>query len=1766
MTKLADLTLELQKTQIDDRDNTLTQLPLHEEPEKLSSGKLSPPLPPLDTKDPMKSTKHSRPSSSRPSPTLSMSSYAGTSQHPNPRARLLLNMPDTPTSLAGKEDDPFAKKFAPNQNEMKGVYSAQQSRSSSIGLESSSEWEDEDPSPKPAKKKKNKAQVRSMSQDDTVQKKKENSSDYPRLQNATTQISRRSSYNDKNDKSGKHRWAAIKSKIIGHKSIQPRTGAEVDLVTECMYGMLPAVMLKMALDRDEHHSPRIPVFLHHLKIRVSDSVHPLSNTHAMFRIECQYGDSNLRWTIYRELRDFVSLHTHFRVASVRRAMDGLPEFPKTSLPYFNLLKREGRLKGKELSKSDFARMQRDSLQNYLIDLIRATMFSSSANRICRFFEFSALTVCLIQNGGSQGKAGYLRIMSNNCGRLSAQPSIVSAISIKKLREPKWWIVRDDYLVCVEDAHSISVYDVFLIDSDFSIERPKRYYRQTANAIRAPFIEGEAFLQHHHPHLHSHSHSRQVSQPKDSRLDTMKSTETRPSSSQEHDRDDSVEEARLEQQQQQNINEHAVDSDPQFAVSNEVKKSKTKDTSTHTFYIRNAERRMKLVAKNERQMEQFIQSMMMMKNNTLWSKIHRFDSFAPVRLNVSAQWLIDGRDYFWQLSRAVSLARESIYIHDWWLSPELQLRRPGHPKWTLTNLLQRKAAEGVKIYVIVYREVSNEFTPIDSNYTKQKLRSLNENIMVQRSPSHITTGVLYFSHHEKLCVVDQTMVFMGGLDLCFGRWDTPQHICVDEGGENGDEYIWPGKDYSNARVSDFRDLNKPYEDMFDRSTTPRMPWHDVGLQLIGQPARDLSRHFIQRWNYLLRTKHHSRELPFLLPPNDLSNRDLEMQKMNGTLEMQICRSCGPWSIGTPDKIEHSIQNAYVKAIQKSEHFVYIENQFFVTSTIVDTTVIENQIGDALVNRIIRAHRENTTWRACIIIPLMPGYSQSVDNPAASSVRLIVDCQNRSICRGAQSIFARLRKEGIDPDDYITFFSLRNWGKFKSGNLTSEILYIHAKTMTVDDRLTIIGSANINERSQRGDRDSELASIIRDTDMIDSEMAGRPYKVGRFNHTLRIRLMREHLGIDVDDLHMNEQMAKGRAAEAAAAESTNSAPPAGPTDPNTPGIANTEGTNYWAPEHDHVHTKDDRHPTNVAAEDLQITDPIDRLQSALKKSYHEIKGEMAEDGSIAKKVEQDQADKRENGEAVSAADKSGGSNLERRTRSRGFSTTSSAITNERRSRRSTQALTRGNTYSMPFLGPDFDKDSFVDPCSEEFFEDIWIASAIYNTEIYRKVFHCTPDDTVTTWRQFKNFSMMAEKHKKPIVEESMERSNSGTSSKYLNGMTSAGSGSNGEDDTHAQKPQRSRRNMRNGSMTAESGGYTRSEIDAMEKLLNRLKGNLVVYPTKFLETEDMSAMNVKQQQYNPTLAQLKADDKIALNKFDSVDAWFIADTIRSFNFEGSGIVFAVRLFNGIELASGVLGEVTPANYDWLNGKLAISKKYHQSSYLYGQALIAKHHAVGRYTLPDGEIGVIRGINSEPARSTEYLNALLCEDLNGDSAVPLTEFVEAYQQFMNFTGVKVMTRKELQDLISAVFPSVVFEDGPTGRVVMRNLRIKESQEKMKVKATNTMNAFTENKFPSFSADGGSFPINIKGVAGPIGAVSISGLPSGLLDHIVARAAIVELAKLGDVGHSGVAGYGLMVGLTPSDEELYNKLSPDLKRKVDHNRKEREKMEAMSAKERAV
>jgi len=77
--------------------------------------------------------------------------------------------------------------------------------------------------------------------------------------------------------------------------------------------------------------------------------------------------------------------------------------------------------------------------------------------------------------------------------------------------------------------------------------------------------------------------------------------------------------------------------------------------------------------------------------------------------------------------------------------------------------------------------------------------------------------------------------------------------------------------------------------------------------------------------------------------------------------------------------------------------------------------------------------------------------------------------------------------------------------------TELLYIHSKVMIVDDRRVIMGSANFNDRSQKGDGDSEIALVVEDRDMIDSQMDGKPYKATRFAATLRRSLFKEHLGI-------------------------------------------------------------------------------------------------------------------------------------------------------------------------------------------------------------------------------------------------------------------------------------------------------------------------------------------------------------------------------------------------------------------------------------------------------------------------------------------------------------------------------------------------------------------------------------------------------------------------------------------------------------------------------
>ena len=416
-----------------------------------------------------------------------------------------------------------------------------------------------------------------------------------------------------------------------------------------------------------------------------------------------------------------------------------------------------------------------------------------------------------------------------------------------------------------------------------------------------------------------------------------------------------------------------------------------------------------------------------------------------------------------MSAALEKAKETIYIADWWLSPELFLRRPPYynQEWRLDQVLKRRAEAGVKIFIIVYREVEAAIT-CNSEHTKHALQALCPegspgygNIKVMRHPDHnvlenAADMTFYWAHHEKFLVIDYEMAFIGGLDLCFGRWDNHQHALSDMHPEGVTNEVWPGQDFNNNRLMDFKNVQDWKQNELDKSDSGRMPWHDVSMGVIGPCVYDIAEHFVLRWNFVKRDKY-KRDERFewlelrgrqgededlvgvqrpkhpvggyvLHPPSALETKNLEDR---GSVHAQIVRSSDDWSSGI--LTEHSIQNAYSEIIRNAQHYVYIENQFFITATGDQQLPIRNTIGRAIVDAVVKAAKEGRKFRVIILIPSVPGFAGDLREDGAIGTRAIMDYQYKSICRGEHSIFGQIQKEGVDPTKHIFFFNLRSYDR-------------------------------------------------------------------------------------------------------------------------------------------------------------------------------------------------------------------------------------------------------------------------------------------------------------------------------------------------------------------------------------------------------------------------------------------------------------------------------------------------------------------------------------------------------------------------------------------------------------------------------------------------------------------------------------------------------------------------------------------------------------------
>ena len=210
--------------------------------------------------------------------------------------------------------------------------------------------------------------------------------------------------------------------------------------------------------------------------------------------------------------------------------------------------------------------------------------------------------------------------------------------------------------------------------------------------------------------------------------------------------------------------------------------------------------------------------------------------------------------------------------------------------------------------------------------------------------------------------------------------------------------------------------------------------------------------MERWNHHLKKLHLKGDIRTMhYPTLGLSNTpffDSNFEK--GTANCQIIRSASKWSAGLQIP-ERSIQNAYLDLIEKSEHYIYIENQYFIS--------VENSLTITLFHRLSKAIRNNETYRVFVLLPITP-----CGDWLTSSIRFVMKWQYDTICRSKNSLLQLLKDEfpnKNDFSDYITFHSLRKYDLL--GNcVVADQIYIHSKLLIVDDRYVVIGSANYNDR--------------------------------------------------------------------------------------------------------------------------------------------------------------------------------------------------------------------------------------------------------------------------------------------------------------------------------------------------------------------------------------------------------------------------------------------------------------------------------------------------------------------------------------------------------------------------------------------------------------------------------------------------------------------------------------------------------------------------------
>jgi phospholipase D1/2 len=512
--------------------------------------------------------------------------------------------------------------------------------------------------------------------------------------------------------------------------------------------------------------------------------------------------------------------------------------------------------------------------------------------------------------------------------------------------------------------------------------------------------------------------------------------------------------------------------------------------------------------------------------TLYQDAHVDDGCLPnLKLGYGVDYVHGNcwRDIF----DAIKMARRLVYITGWSVYHLVRLVRDhGEGKDSiLGDLLKTKSQEGVRVLLLVWDDPSSRSILgyktdgiMGTNDEETRRFFKHSSVQVLLCPRSAGKGHSWakkkevgtiYTHHQKTVIVDadagnyrrKIIAFVGGLDLCIGRYDTPKHSI-----------------FSTLQTVHKDDYHQPnFTGPVDGC--PREPWHDLHSRIEGPAAYDVLTNFEERWLKASKPRgiqkmksSHDDSLLKIERIADILGIDEAACLSEDDPEswhVQVFRSIDSSSVnGFPKDpkdaprrnlvcgknvlIDMSIHAAYVKAIRAAQHFIYIENQYFLGSSYNWTSYknlgANNLIPMEIALKVANKIRANERFSVYIVIPMWP---EGV--PTSTATQRILFWQNKTMQMMYEVIYAALEEVGLqneyEPQDYVNFFCLGNREAVTSETISDSgsantpqahtkknrrfMIYVHSKGMIVDDEYVIVGSANINQRSLEGTRDTEIA---------------------------------------------------------------------------------------------------------------------------------------------------------------------------------------------------------------------------------------------------------------------------------------------------------------------------------------------------------------------------------------------------------------------------------------------------------------------------------------------------------------------------------------------------------------------------------------------------------------------------------------------------------------------------------------------------------------------